>query len=98
MVARVLENLNHEVFNSLVILKDEHIKEFLAEVEQLTKAGITIAPIENTTEGTVCTVLSVHSIINSDKPLIIANSDQLVEFDINCLSQTTWIGTWMAQY
>jgi dTDP-glucose pyrophosphorylase len=37
--------------------------------------------IDRLTEGTACTVLHGRKLINNDTPLIIANSDQLVDFD-----------------
>ena len=40
-----------------------------------------IVQIENVTEGAACTTLLAKQYINKDEPLIIANSDQFVEWD-----------------
>ena len=35
------------------------------------------------TEGAACTTLAAHHLIDNDKPLLIANSDQFIEWDAN---------------
>jgi len=44
--------------------------------------GCVIVPIEQVTEGAACTVLLARRWIDSDEPLMIANSDQYVELPI----------------
>ena len=43
--------------------------------------GIHIHTVPKLTEGAACTVLTIRDIINTDEPLIIANSDQFLEWD-----------------
>ena len=43
--------------------------------------GIHIHTVPGLTEGAACTVLTIRDIINTDAPLIIANSDQFLEWD-----------------
>jgi HAD superfamily hydrolase (TIGR01509 family) len=43
----------------------------------------TITPIDFLTEGAACTVLLAKDKINTDDPLVIANSDQFLEWDQN---------------
>lgn len=43
--------------------------------------GIHIHTVPKLTEGAACTVLTIRDIINTDDPLIIANSDQFLEWD-----------------
>jgi len=43
---------------------------------------VTIVPIDNLTEGAACTVLHAHKLINDSQPILIANSDQIVDFDV----------------
>jgi dTDP-glucose pyrophosphorylase len=38
--------------------------------------------IDKLTEGAACTVLHAHRLINNDTPLLIANSDQIVDMNI----------------
>ena len=42
--------------------------------------NVHIIPIEGITEGAACTTLLAKEIINNDNPLIIANSDQFVDW------------------
>ncbi len=45
--------------------------------------GANIVPVNAVTEGAACTVLLARDIIDSDAPLMIANSDQVVEVAID---------------
>ena len=45
--------------------------------------GCVIVPVERVTEGAACTVLLAREHINSDDPLMLANSDQWVDIDID---------------
>ncbi len=42
-----------------------------------------IVMVDEVTEGAACTVLLAREFINNDNPLMIANSDQYVELDVN---------------
>jgi dTDP-glucose pyrophosphorylase len=43
--------------------------------------GCEILVVDRVTEGAACTVLLAKDLINNDTPLMIANSDQFIEFD-----------------
>jgi HAD superfamily hydrolase (TIGR01509 family) len=43
--------------------------------------GCSFITVDKVTEGAACTVLLAKDIINNDTPLLIANSDQFIEFD-----------------
>jgi NDP-sugar pyrophosphorylase family protein len=45
--------------------------------------GCIIIELDGVTEGAVCTVLAARHLINSEDPLMIANSDQYVDASIN---------------
>ncbi len=45
--------------------------------------GCVIVPVEGVTEGAACTVLLAREFINNCEPMMIANSDQFVEANIN---------------
>lgn len=63
----------------------EHLQtypEVPAELRRLCP-GCEIVPVATVTEGAACTVLLARRFIDSADPLMIANSDQLVELDIN---------------
>ena len=45
--------------------------------------GCAVVPVREVTEGAACTVLLARDIINDDMPLMIANSDQWVDIDVD---------------
>jgi dTDP-glucose pyrophosphorylase len=45
--------------------------------------GCSIIPVDNVTEGAACTVLLAKQLINNENELMIANTDQWVDVDIN---------------
>lgn len=79
MIERVLENLVHPESNVILIARREHVTVESALFESLQiRFGIHLVEIEAITEGTACTVLAASQLIDSAVPLLIANSDQLV--------------------
>ncbi|MFM2230556.1 MAG: hypothetical protein RL607_1814 [Bacteroidota bacterium] len=93
MIARVMENLYYPNANYILIGRKEHLeqeRELVAELEKYYNA--TFIELDQLTEGTACTVLFARKYINNDYPLLIANSDQLVDHSIeayinDCLEQ-----------
>lgn len=83
MIVRVLENLAYPGARYILIARKEHIdkeKELVKHIEE--KFNAIFIPIDKLTEGTVCTVLYARKYINNDDPLLIANSDQIVDMKI----------------
>lgn len=83
MIVRVLENLAYPDARYILIARKEHIdreKELVAQIEKEFNA--IFIPIDKLTEGTACTVLYARKYINNDEPLLIANSDQIVDMNI----------------
>ncbi len=84
MIAHVLENLAVQEARYILIARKEHLSEFeSARKDYLGDYDITPIFIDKLTEGTACTVLYAYDLINNDDPLLIANSDQIVDMDIN---------------
>lgn len=83
MVEHVINNLNVESSNLITIFRKEHVSDNTNYVESLKNRGINVVELDKLTEGTACTVLSAHRLIRKDVPLLIVNSDQFVNFDIN---------------
>ena len=84
MISRVLENLYVPGANYFLIANEIHISKEEKLVEEISnKYNATFIPINLLTEGTACTVLFARKFINNDMPLLIANSDQIVDFNIN---------------
>lgn len=83
MIVRVLENLDYPNARYILIARKEHMekeKELVKQIENEFNA--IFIPIDKLTEGTVCTVLYARKYINNNDPLLIANSDQIVDMDI----------------
>ncbi|MBT5491119.1 NTP transferase domain-containing protein [bacterium] len=84
MIVRVLENLAYPDARYILIARKEHIekeKELVIQIEKEFNA--IFIPIDKLTEGTACTVLYARKYINNDEPLLIANSDQIVDMNIS---------------
>ena len=83
MIARVMENLEYEGANYILIGRKEHLEKEAQIVEDLkSKYNCTVIGIDKLTEGTACTVLYAHKLINNETPLLIANSDQIIDASI----------------
>ena len=86
MIAWVVENLRPEQDHHFIfICLKEHLKEYPQTVETLRGIcpGCDIVEVDGVTEGAACTVLLAKDLINNEVPLMIANSDQYVDYDID---------------
>ena len=84
MIARVIENLYYPGARYILIGRNEHLHHEAELVKQISSAyNATFLGIDKLTEGSVCTVLFARDIINCSLPLLIANSDQLVDTPID---------------
>ncbi|HXC36575.1 MAG TPA: glycosyltransferase family 2 protein [Candidatus Acidoferrales bacterium] len=86
MIEWVIENIRPRRAHRFIFLcLAEHLSaypEVPAELRRLCP-GCEIVPVSAVTEGAACTMLLARKFIESRDPLMIANSDQLVELDIN---------------
>ncbi len=86
MIQWVIDNIRPRRAHRFIFLcLAEHLlayPEVPAELRRLCP-GCEIVPVATVTEGAACTVLLARSWVDTDDPLMIANSDQLVELDIN---------------
>lgn len=83
MLAHVMENVAPDGYNSVLLLRGEHIDQCEDIVSDLKSPQNQIRVVDRLTEGTACTVLLARDIIDDDTPMMVANSDQLVDFDVN---------------
>lgn len=83
MIQVVVENLNVEAHYVFLVQKDHYEKYNLKQLLNLIAPGCDIVQVDGVTEGAACTTLLAKEIINSDEPLLIANSDQFVEWNSN---------------
>lgn len=83
MIQVVVDNLNIEA-NYIFIVQKEHYEKYnLETVLNMVAPGCTIVQTEGITQGAACTTLLAKEYINNEEPLIIANSDQFVEWNSN---------------
>ncbi|HEG4692273.1 TPA: glycosyltransferase family 2 protein [Campylobacter jejuni] len=83
MIVRVLENLKYKGARYILIARKEHLTKEKKLVDEIkNNFNVEFIAIDKLTEGTACTVLYARKYINNDTPLMIANSDQIVDIDI----------------
>ncbi|CAM3655183.1 glycosyltransferase family 2 protein [Polynucleobacter brandtiae] len=85
MIVRVMENLSHPNARFILLARAEHIvnnANAIARIE--AEFDVVFVPIDKLTEGTACTVLYARNYLELDSPVIIANSDQIID---NCFEQ-----------
>ncbi|ADD69443.1 capsular polysaccharide biosynthesis protein, putative nucleotidyltransferase [Denitrovibrio acetiphilus DSM 12809] len=83
MIVRVLENLNIPDARYILIARKDHLEKEADTVAAIEKEyNAKFIPIDKLTEGTACTVLYAKEEIDNDIPLLIANSDQIVDISI----------------
>lgn len=83
MIQVVVENLNIKANFTYLVQKDHYEKYNLKYLLNLITPNCNIVQVDGVTEGAACTTLLAKEFINNDKPLLIANSDQFVEWDSN---------------
>ena len=86
MIQVVLENLNIEAKYTFVVRKEHYEKYSLQYLLTLIAPGCNIVQVDGLTEGSACTTLLAKEFIDNDDPLLLANSDQFMEWNSNeCL-------------
>ena len=97
MFMRVVDNIVPKSLRSKanihIIVREEHASRFN---ELKTSEKIHIHTVEKLTEGAACTVLTVKKFIDNEFPLVIANSDQFLEWSAldfyRCLFHWAMVG------
>lgn len=81
MIQRVVENLNIDA-NYVFVVQKEHYNIFnLGTILPLIAPDCKIVQVDGLTEGAACTTLLAKEFIDNNNHLIIANSDQYVDWD-----------------
>lgn len=85
MIEIVVNNIKpKEPHRFIFVALKEHLSNLeLQSVLQRIAPGCIIVPVDEVTEGAACTVLLAKEYINNDYQLMIANSDQYVDININ---------------
>lgn len=83
MIQVVVDNLNIEATYIYVVQKEHRVKYNLDTLLNLITPNCKIVEVDGMTEGAACTTLLAKEFINNDEQLVMANSDQFVEWDSN---------------
>lgn len=83
MIQLVTENINVDARHVYICLREHYYKYNLKNVLNLISPECKIVIVDSVTEGAACTTLLAKEFINNDEPLLIANSDQFVDWDSN---------------
>ena len=81
MIQVVVENLAVDANYIFVVQKSHREKYNLDSMLSLICPGCKIVEVDSVTEGAACTVLLAKEFIDNDEPLVIANSDQFIEWN-----------------
>lgn len=86
MIQVVVENLNIDANYTFIVQKEHYEKYSLQYLLNLIAPNCNIVQVDGLTEGAACTTLLAKEFIDNDAPLVMANSDQFVEWNSNeCL-------------
>ena len=83
MIQKVVDNINIKGKFIFIVQKSHYEKYNLKYLLNAISPGCVIVQTEGLTEGSACTVMLAKEYINNEDPVIIANSDQILEWDAN---------------
>ena len=83
MIKVVTENLNIKANYIFIVQKSHREKYNLDTLLGMVSPGCKIVEVEGITEGAASTTLLAKEFIDNDNPLVMANSDQFIEWDSN---------------
>lgn len=81
MIQVVVENLKFDADYVFIVQREHYEKYKLEHTLKLIVPDCKIVLTDGVTEGAACTTLLAKEHIDNDRPLIIANSDQFIEFN-----------------
>lgn len=85
MIQRVVENFNLDA-EFIFLVRKKHLQEYeglLNTLKVISKNNCKIVEVDSLTEGAACTALLAEKYINCQEDLLIANSDQIIEYEID---------------
>ena len=85
MIETVIHNVRpRQPHRLIVVALREHLEQTgLVSTLERAAPGCAVVSVDEVTQGAACTVLLARDLIDGDEPLMIANSDQWVDLDIN---------------
>ena len=81
MIQVIVENLGIDAHHIFIVQKTHYEKYSLQYLLNLLAPGCDIIQVDSITQGAACTTLLAKHLINNDQPLLMANSDQFVEWE-----------------
>ena len=85
MIQKVVENLDFDC-EYVLLVRQEHIEKYsglLDTLDRITNGNFSFVSVDKLTQGAACTALLAEQFINCEEDLLIANSDQFVEYEPN---------------
>ena len=83
MIQAIVENLNIEAQHVFIVQKEHYEKYSLQYLLNLISPNCEIVQVDGMTEGAACTTLLAEKFIDNNEPLLLANSDQIVNWNSN---------------
>lgn len=83
MIETVVRNLSIDCKYTFIVRKEHYEKYNLQHLLNIISPNCNIVQLDRTTQGSACTVLEAEEFIDREKPILLANSDQFVEWDSN---------------
>ena len=83
MIQKVVENLDFDA-TYIFLVRKEHLDTYSGltqTLERITNNRCKIVVVDSLTEGAACTALLAEDLIDTDDDLLIANSDQFIEWN-----------------
>ncbi len=81
MIQVVVDNLNINAKYTFIVQKEHYEKYNLKYLLNLIAPNCNIVKVDGITEGAACTTLLAKEFVNNDQPLLMANSDQFIQWD-----------------
>ena len=81
MIQTVVENLNIDANFTFIVQQEHYDKYALKYLLNNIAPNCNIIKVSNVTQGAACTVLLAKQYIDNNNPLLLANSDQYVDWD-----------------
>lgn len=83
MIQKVVENMSFEDAEYIFLVRKEHIEKYAGltgTLDAITNGNHKIVIVEKLTEGAASTALLAKELIDCDDQVLIANSDQVIDF------------------
>lgn len=82
MIQQVVENLKFDA-KYIFLARKEHLEKYkglCSTLHRITNGNFEIVEVNSLTQGAACTALLAKQFINNEEDLLIANSDQIIEY------------------